>query len=70
MKYKVKPLSVIKHYELEDKDGNLYYVISYLDEKMNPEDYEIDSYAEEKISKRKEKELIEAIIQYEKKVMK
>jgi len=66
LKYKIKFLSAQKTYELEDRNNDLYYANIYFDKKMNPENYIIDTRAGKKVSKQKEKEIIETIIKYEK----
>ncbi|GAH24135.1 unnamed protein product, partial [marine sediment metagenome] len=66
MKYKVEFWGATNAYELEDRNNNLYHAIVNFDEKMNPWDCDISTYPESKISKQKEKDIIEAIIKYEK----
>jgi len=66
MKYKVEFWGAMNAYELEDRNNNLYHAIINFDEKMNPRDCDISTYPESEISKQKEKDIIEAIIKYEK----
>ena len=67
MKYKVKFLGVTNEYELEDRNNDLYYANIYFDKKMmNTKNYIINTWAGKKVSRQKEKEIIEAIIKYKK----
>jgi len=66
MKYKVEFWGATNAYELEDRDNNLYHAMVNFDEKMSPKDCDISTYPESKISKQKERDIIEAIIKYEK----
>ncbi len=66
MKYKVEFWGATNDYELEDKNNNLYHAMVNFDEKMNLRDCDIDTYPERKVSKQKEKDIIETITKYEK----
>lgn len=66
MKYEVKLTATLKYYEINDEKGNSYFIVRNIDESTKSEGYDMDSYDEKKIDKTKKKEIIEAIIKYEK----
>jgi len=67
MKYKIKLTATLKYYEISDEKGNSYFIVRDIDESTESESYDMDSYDEKEIGKTKKKEIIEAIIKYEKK---